>query len=103
MGRGGSKDKDFTQTKNVAVRLEKLKKDSESGDYVNNKDKAEEEKPVISSRTRTIKPVVAFKATEVPKSMKKKSKKDLEKESVTASTKPKSDKSQQNSRPQSPS
>ena len=101
--REGSKDKDFTQTKNVAVRLEKLKKDSESGDYVNNKDKAEEEKPVISSRTRTIKPVVAFKATEVPKSMKKKSKKDLEKESVTASSKPKSDKSLQNSRPQSPS
>ena len=100
--REGSKDKDISPTKNVAVRLEKLKKDSESGNYVNNKE--EEEKPVISSRTRTIKPVVAFKATEVPKSMKKKSKKDLEKESVTATTKAtKSDKSQQNSRSQSPS
>ena len=93
--REGSKDreKDFTKTKNVAVRIEKLKKDSESGDYVNN-----EEKPVISSRTRTIKPVVAFKATEVPKSMKKKSKKELEKESVTVTAK-----SQQSSRSQSPS
>jgi len=99
--REGSKDKDISPTKNVAVRLEKLKKDSESGNYVN---KEVEEKPVISSRTRTIKPVVAFKATEVPKSMKKKSKKDLEKESVTATSKAsKSDKSQQNSRSQSPS
>jgi len=99
--REGSKDKDISPTKNVAVRLEKLKKDSESGNYVN---KEEGEKPVISSRTRTIKPVVAFKATEVPKSMKKKSKKDLEKESVTATTKAsKSEKSQQNSRSQSPS
>ena len=90
--RDGSKDreKDFNKTKNVAVRIEKLKKDTESDDYVN-----KEEKPVISSRTITIKLVVAFKATEVSKSMKNKSKKDLEKESVTA-------KSQQNSRSQSP-
>ena len=100
--RESSKDKDLTQTKNVAVRLEKLKKDSESGDYVNNKEEGKPEKPVISSRTRTIKPVVAFKATEVPKSMKKKSKKDPEKETVTPTTKSRSDKTQPTPGSQSP-
>ena len=87
--REGSKDNETAAaTKNVNVRIEKLKKDSESGDYVGVK---EEEKPVISSRTRTIKPVIAFKATEVPKSMKKKLKN--EKDLISAPTKSKPDKS----------
>jgi len=93
--REGSKDKDVsstTSTKNVAVRLERLKKDSESGDYNVNKDEKAEDKPVIKSKTRTIKPVIAFKATEVPKSMKKK-KKDEKNETQTNNKNSKSDKS----------
>ena len=73
--REGSKERDFS-TKSVNVRLEKLKKDKESGNYVG----PEEEKQVVTSRTRIIKPVTVFKATEVPKSMKKKAKKEKEKE-----------------------
>ena len=76
--REGSKERDYS-TKSVAVRLEKLRKDKESGNYVGPSEK-EEEKQVITSRTRTIKPVAVFKATEVPKSMKKKAKKDKEKD-----------------------
>merc|ERR1712098_886615 len=74
--REGSRDKDLsistttTSTKNVAVRLERLKKDTDSGDYNVNKDEKAPDKPVIKSKTRTIKRVIAFKATEVPKSMK---------------------------------
>ena len=80
--REGSKDREKdVSTKNVAVRLERLKKDSESGDYVGKENEEAEAVPVIKSKTRTIKPVVAFKATEVPKSMKKKSKKEVEKDS----------------------
>lgn len=82
--REGSKERDIT-TKSVNVRIEKLKKDKVSGDYVGPVEE-EEEKQVITSRTRTIKPVTVFKATEVPKSMKKKAKKEKEreKESPTA-------------------
>lgn len=98
--REGSKDKEVTSTKSVAVRLERLKKDSESGDY--NVNKEEEDKPVIKSKTRTIKPVIAFKATEVPKSMKKKSKKDIEREAMATAAKSKPEKSQESLRSQSP-
>ena len=82
--REGSKEREIT-TKSVSVRIEKLKKDKESGDYVGPVEE-EEEKQVVTSRTRTIKPVTVFKATEVPKSMKKKAKKEKEreKESPTA-------------------
>ena len=93
--REGSKDRDKdVATKNVAVRLERLKKNSESGDYVGKENEEDsEEKPVIKSKTRTIKPVVAFKATEVPKSMKKKSKKDAEKDSQSQVKSNRTDKS----------
>lgn len=93
--REGSKDRDKdVATKNVAVRLERLKKNSESGDYVGKENEEDsEEKPVIKSKTRTIKPVVAFKATEVPKSMKKKSKKDAEKDSQSPVKSNRTDKS----------
>ena len=91
--REGSKDRDKdVSTKNVAVRLERLKKDSESGDYVGKENEEEAEAvPVIKSKTRTIKPVVAFKATEVPKSMKKKSKKDVDKDSQAPAKSSKTD------------
>ena len=75
--REGSKERDYS-TKSVAVRLEKLRKDKDSGNYVGPPEK--EEKQVVTSRTRTIKPVTVFKATEVPKSMKKKAKKEKERE-----------------------
>jgi len=96
--REGSRDKDLsistttTSTKNVAVRLERLKKDTDSGDYNVNKDEKAPDKPVIKSKTRTIKPVIAFKATEVPKSMKKK-KKDEKIDLQTTNKIGKSDKS----------
>ena len=76
--REGSKERDYS-TKSVAVRLEKLRKDKDSGNYVGPAEK-EEKQQVVTSRTRTIKPVAVFKATEVPKSMKKKAKKEKEKE-----------------------